>query len=78
MPFQGLRPDKNICSFPNTSINFVMKNTRAKPEPSSEEDKDTRKQIQLIHKLAVRLPWIVVFFVILTAIITLIEVFLKL
>ncbi len=46
-----------------------------KPKPTSRQDE--KKQIMLIHKLAVRLPWIVVIAVILTALITIIEVYLS-
>lgn len=40
------------------------------------DDEEIKRQVRLIHKLAVRLPWIVVFFVVLAAIIIIIEAFL--
>lgn len=52
-----------------------MKNKK-KTDNTSEEE--VKRQIQLIHRLARRLPWIVVFFVALAAIVTMIEVFFSL
>ncbi len=48
-------------------------NHKLKPDKSSDEE--VERQIRLIHKLAERLPWIVVFFVALAAVITIIELF---
>jgi len=45
-------------------------------EKKGSDDEDMQRNIRLIHKLAVRLPWIVVFFVMLAAIIYIIEAFL--
>jgi hypothetical protein len=44
-------------------------------DKKNKEDEQQR-QIRLIHALAARLPWIVVFFVLLTAIVTLIQIYL--
>jgi hypothetical protein len=36
---------------------------------------ESQKNIKLIHSLATRLPWIVVFFVVLTVVVTFIEIY---
>lgn len=46
-----------------------------KPKKDIDDD-EIKRQLRLIHRLAVRLPWIVVFFVVLAAIIIIIEAFL--
>jgi uncharacterized Rmd1/YagE family protein len=46
-----------------------------KLKPGKPADEDVEKQIRRIHRLAERLPWIVVFFVALAAIISVLEVY---
>jgi hypothetical protein len=52
----------------------AMSTKNIKNRPDNASDDDVQRQIRLIHRLAVRLPCIVVFFVILTVVITLIEI----
>lgn len=54
---------------------FLRIMDKHKSEKSSKEN--VERQIKRLHRLAERLPWIVVFFVALAAIVTIIEVFLK-
>jgi|688.fasta_scaffold19610_2 hypothetical protein len=50
--------------------------TNYKKIPEKEDKNDVERQIRMIHRLAVRLPWLVVIVVVLVAILTLIEAFL--
>jgi len=45
------------------------------PKKKEFQEEDQQKSIKLIHYMAARLPWIVVFVVLLTAIVTIIEIY---